>query len=508
MTTTATGTSDVATLERPGNSSTSDSPAIPHPAYTRTKERRDKCRVLFDGTPAVREGTEAFLAKLPDESDDSYAFRVKLCAVFNGYERTVKASVGLMLETDPVLGDDMPQSLKDIAEDVDLKGTHLSVYTERLAIDGVIDGFTGTLADFPVVVDPARQSSADEKRQGLRPYCSRYLANDILQVRYGKIDGVVRKTLVVLREVVETVSDDSFAVKEVTRYLVYRHTKAEGVTWESWTSSEASSTPTIETRRTRVMAAKRPGGSAKPFSKIPFSLFAPGQEKGPFEFTPPLENLADLNIEHHQVKTNARNLETLAMVPDMVRIGAKPDKDGVYPTVIRGSRSVIEAPRIEGVPQPIYWTAPDVSVLDPGYRSLQDIKADMGSAGLAFLTPDKRAAETVEAKRIDSAAQNATVSSTSRKLQDHLEEVFQFLAEFTGDDLKGGSITLNRDFENTIMDSSTITALGSLAANGKLSIDTLLMLLEKGGQLPEGFDREAEIRRILTENTLPPEATA
>jgi hypothetical protein len=46
-----------------------------------------------------------------------------------------------------------------------------------------------------------------------------------------------------------------------------------------------------------------------------------------------------------------------------------------------------------------------------------------------------------------------------------------------------------------------VAELRNLAIAGKLSIETLLDRLEKGHVLDEGFDIEAEKKRILTENT-------
>jgi hypothetical protein len=470
-----------------------DTVSTPHPSYDRMKLRWEKCRALMDGTQAIRDGEEDYLPRFESEPDDSYEARTQMCALFNGYERTVYACVGLLLEKDPELGDDMSAKLKAIAEDVDLEGMHLSVYAKQRAIDGMVDGFAGTFVDYPVVPNAAQTSQDEEQRLGLRPYFVKYEACDMLKVLYGKIGGVKVKTLVVLREVTEELVGD-FGIAVVTRYRVYRH-DTTGVHWEVWKSQEGGSVASIETERTPMRGVAR----------IPFSIFVAGRKVGEFEYRPTLENLADLNIEHHQLKTNLRNLETLACVPTQVRIGAMPDADGKYPDITLGVRKTIEAPHIQGVPKPVYWHSPDVTVLEPGSRSLQDIKADMGAVGLAFLTPDKRAAETAAAKRIDSAAQNATLSSVSRAMQDHLEEVFGFAAEYLKE--KAGSITMNREFEQTVMDAAMVTALVNAKANGGLDIETLIDLLERGRILPEGTDKAAIVKRILLENALPDNPT-
>ena len=479
--------------------SDTDNPAIPHPAYDRMKVRWRKCRALMDGTEAIREGGEDYLPRYAGESEDSYEVRKNLCALFNAFERTVFACAGLLFAKDPKIGDDMPPKLTAIAEDIDMGGTHLDVYAKQLAVDGLTDGFAGTLVDYPRVDNPQTISEDDEARLNLRPFFVKYVADDIQKVLFRKVRGATVKSLVVLREVTEE-QVGRFGVQSVVRYRVYRLTDT-GVTWELWREQQSGHQTTREVDPTPMRGVTR----------IPFSLFVAGRKVSDFEFRPPLENLADLNIEHHQVKTNIRHLESLAMVPTQVRIGAAPDADGNYPPIVLGPRSTIEAPAVEGVPKPIYWHSPDVTVLEPGSRSLQDIKADMGAVGVAFLSPDTRQAETAKAKQIDATAQNATLGSVSRSEQDHLEECFGFAAEFISrpnQKVTAGSVELNREFEAAVADPQMIAALGALAANGKLSLETLWDLLERYSILPDGFDKEAEIKRLLTENALPPEPDA
>jgi hypothetical protein len=237
-------------------------------------------------------------------------------------------------------------------------------------------------------------------------------------------------------------------------------------------------------------------------ARIPFSLFLAGMRLGPNETRPPLLDLAELNIEHHQIKTGILHLESLAFVPTLVRTGyvAPMGSDGNPnpAAVVLGPRAVNDVP--EG--GKIEWLTPPTDVLAPAELTLANNKADQGAAGLAFLAPEARHAETAAAKRIDAAAQNATLATVGRNLQDTLEEAFGFTGDFIR--LAAGSVSVNTDFENTAMDPTMVAALGTLAANGKLSIETLLTLLENGQVIPDGFDVHAEVARILTENTPPP----
>lgn len=467
-------------------------PDVPHPAYHRMERRWRRCRDLMMGSDAIRDGEDAYLPRFDEETAESYATRLRLAALAPGFARTVSAAVGMLLQQEPDLGDDMPAQLVELWENVDAAGMHGAVFTRLLTMDGVIDGHAGILVDYPRVENPGGTSAADEAARGLRPYWVLFRAEDVYLQHYETVNGVRTLTLLVLRELGEE-RVGPFGVTPVTRYRIYTN-EAGVISCEVWRTPKGviGGVPTVEIEKATM----------RNVTKIPFAPFLAGQRLGPNETRPPLLDLADLCIEHHQIKTGMLHLEQLAFVPTVVRTGYIAPADALGnpdpAPVVLGPRSVIDVP-INGK---VEWLTPTVDVLAPAERSLANNEAAQGAAGLAFLAPETRHAETAAAKRIDAAAQNATLATVGRNLQDTLEEAFGY----TGDFLKiaAGSVSVNTDFENTAMDPAMVTALGALATNGKLSIDTLLALLENGQVIPDGFDRAGELKRILTENALPP----
>lgn len=470
-----------------------DSPANPHPAYHRMKGRWKKCRDLMIGTDAIL-ADASYLPRYERESDNRYEIRRTIAAVYDGFKRTVIACSGMLLQKPPTLGDDMPKDIVELAENIDNAGAHLDVFTEQLTTDAMVTGLAGILVEYPRVERPEAVDADSEKRLGLRPYWVMVRAEDIFAPLFERANGAKRLRQLVLRETTERMVG-RFGVESVSQYWVYRR-EPFGVTAELWEEPTGGGSP----------ESKGPPAVLRGVSSIPFAPLLTGQRLGPMETAPPLYGLAELNLEHHRTKASRLALQESACVPTLKRIGYVPRPDPNDPTkliwdpVLIGSSNVVEVPIIDGVPGDVSWFSPDVSVLDPSERTLQDIKADMGAVGLSFLAPDKRAAETAEAKRIDSAAQNASLRTVGQAVRDCLETAFQFTAQYMGKPaLASGSVTIHTDFEESVMDSTMVTALGSLAERGKLSLDTLLLLLEKGGVLPEGFDREEEQRRILME---------
>jgi hypothetical protein len=89
-------------------------------------------------------------------------------------------------------------------------------------------------------------------------------------------------------------------------------------------------------------------------------------------------------------------------------------------------------------------------------------------------------------------------------LQDGAERALGFHAKYMKMD-DGGSITINRDFENLTLTPQQVTALSALVRDGHLTIETLWKMLQDGNVLPDDFDEiaergqldaEAEIKRV------------
>ena len=465
-----------------------DNPAIPHPAYARMQPRWQKCRDLMQGAEAIRAGGETYLPKFAIETDDDYAIRVQLAGFYNGFSRVVLASVGMLMQQEPVLSDDMPQELKDMWENADGKGTHGAVLTAELIQSAIIDGHNGLLTDYEnadaTTLDRSKASAAavpgttlsadDEARIGLRPYFILVKADDIIKQLYQPVAGVRTLVLLVLRENIDE-RIGQFGVIGRVRYRVYTNI-AGVVEYQLWENPIGSVRPVLIEGPRRM----------RNVSKIPWSPNRPGRKLSDVETLPVLMDLADMNIEHHQTKTNLLHLETRACVPTLVRIGAQPDANGNYPEVILGPGSTIDAPIVPNVAQPIYWLSPDVTVLEPARKTLEATEAAMGAMGLAFLAPQVRATETAQAKRIDSTAQNATLTTVGRASQDCIELAFGFAGEFIG--VKAGSVAVNNEFENLLMDPQTMMAYVNAVANAGLPPRLLIEAWQASGRIPDDLD--------------------
>lgn len=470
------------------NATVGNDPSMPSAAYNRMKPRWTKCRDCLIGTEAIRAGGTDYLPQYGAESDARYEIRKVLAAFYNGFARTVLASVGILLEEEPALGEDMPGELVQLWENIDAAGTHGTVFARRLLTSGIVDSHAGIMVEFSKpdapTVDRSKASAAatpgaqlsgdDEKRLGLRPYWLLFRADDVIRALYQPVKGIRTLVLLILREVV-TERVGLFGTKTVVQYRIYTNNGGT-IEYQLWKSPNTSGTNPTKAEGPLPITNQ---------TEIPWSPFIAGEEVAPGEYKPPLLDLADLNIQYHGTLTNMLSLQSLAFVPTPVRIGAQLLPDGTFPELVLGPGNTIEAPVTEGVPNPVYWLSPPVDVLEPGERTLQSTKADMATMGAAFLSAETRAAETAEGKRIDSAAQRATLATVSRALKDCIERAFGFMASYLK--LEGGSLTLNDNFTGEGVDTAYLAILLQSFMEDAITLEQFRFALQNG-QLPEDFD--------------------
>ena len=142
-----------------------------------------------------------------------------------------------------------------------------------------------------------------------------------------------------------------------------------------------------------------------------------------------------------------------------------------------------------------YYLEPEGNAFETNIKQLQEFKADMATGGLTMLQKERKAAETATANRQDSNVEQSQLAAAARSLQDCVEAAQQFHANFMR--LKtGGSIAINREFEDQTLSSAEVDQYSQLVLRGQWSIDTLWNKLQEGGINPSDFDADIERDRI------------
>lgn len=454
-----------------------DRPDYESTAYKRMKADVKVMRDVVMGGRHLKDQGEEYLPKHAKEERRDYTVRLHNSVLFNGTERTVDGLAGMVFAKDPVL-QDVPGRIEEHLENIDNAGTHFDVFSRQVFSDALEVGHAGILVEVPAVDGPSDRplTEAEEAALGVRPYWCHYRKEDILSWRSEVVAGRTLLSQLVLREKVNE-ADGEYGDKEVTYYRVLRRTD-EGVTWERLRIDEDDDTVISEGN-----------GPITNQDEIPFVAIY-GGKTGLLESRPPLLDLAETNLAHYRLLSDHLYKLHLCNLPVGVLIGVDPDT-----SVQVGPNAWLKLPQSD---MKFSWESPDGSTFKDNVTQLQEFKADMAAQGLSLLQVETRQAETATAKRMDKAESDSALAAAARSLQDGLEKALEYHANYMRLD-GGGSVQINRDFENVPITPDEMRALSEQVASGQLSLETMWAIQEKRGGLPDDFDPEVEKERIASE---------
>lgn len=434
-------------------------------------------RDLEGGAERVRDKGRTYLPQNPGEDGENYANRLNRSVFFNAFGETVEGLTGLVFYKDPVLSGDVPDETKAHWENIDLAGTHGDVFAAELFQDAFTAGHAAILVDFPKTDDEEPLTMADEQTRGIRPYWLPIRKDDILSWRTTVEDGRTILTQVVLRER-QYVPEGAFGEEEQTRYRVLFRRVTKGTNGSigvevGWRLLEITEAKTLIKHGEGVYANQ---------TEIPLAEVITSGQRGIFDSQPPLLDLAYLNIAHYQQRSDYGHSMHMTCVPVLYMFGIETkDEDGN--AIVVGPNSAVMSTNPEAE---VGYASHDGKALGQCRLALEDLKSEMGTLGIAMLAPQKRVAETAEAKRLDKATSDSKLGKAARGLQDAIERALQFHANYL---LKedGGSIEINRDFEGLLLDAPVMMAYAKLIKAG-FPPRVVLEALQKGGRIPADAD--------------------
>jgi hypothetical protein len=463
----------------------SDLPSTPSASAKKQAPAVVQVRDLVEGAERVRMRGPVYLPKAPSETINNYNDRLDRSVFFEFFGDTVEGLTGMVFRADPVLGDDVPPIIAEHWENIDNAGTHGDVFCRFLFQDALTAGHDAILVEFPST-GGMQSAGAEMGPYAIRPYWVPIKKENILSWRVVVKNGISVLTQVVLKECT-MVPEGAYGEREQERYRVlYNENGVVGFRLEEVLPNRVVIEVDQGTYPTQV--------------EIPIVEVPTSGRRGLFDSKPPLAGLGYLNIAHYQQWSDQATSIHKTCVPIFVRVGFEAPFDGQGNAVTLGPDAGLDLP-LNGSAM---YVSHDGASLGAVKASLDDLVAQIATLGMSMLASEKRAAETATAKRIDKSATDSALAVTARGLQDAVERALGFHARY----LKlpsGGSITINRDFEQLVLDTQQIGALSALVVNGHLTVETLWKMLAAGHVLPDDFsddeekaalDAEAELTRV------------
>lgn len=428
---------------------------------------------LIGGTAAMRAVGKTHLPQWPSEPDDAYRARLGTAVLFPAYARTVEVLTGKPFSKPLTLADDVPGRIREWCADVDLQGRDLQAFAAGLCASALSHGIGGILVDFPRAAGATR-TVAEERAAGVRPYFVEIKAGDILGWRSQRIAGIETLTQLRFLECVEE-PDGVFGEKHVEQVRVLY----PGA-WQVWRKDEAAAA-----RREEKWVLFEEGTTT--LRKIPF-VPVYGKRMGFMRAAPPLLDLAFLNIEHWQSKSDQQTILHVARVP------------------ILFAKGLGEAGIVVGAGQAVQGDGPDADLkfvehsgkaIEAGRKDLLDLEDRMRQVGAELLVI-KPGRLTVAQTMSENEAGTCALQRIIQDMEDALRVALGLMAEWVGE-TPAGSANIWQDFGVTGLAEASLTLLREMAGAGQLSTETLFSEAQRRGVIAPENDWPAEKARIAAE---------
>jgi len=443
-------------------------------------------------------GGVPYIFKWKSEAPSTFEIRSRCETLFEGLGRTLSACTGMLFAKPPqVTWNASETAMSELWQNLDGAGTAGPVLVKRFSEASLRDGLGAILVDHP---EPPKLETTplgtitDKVAQqlGLRPTWALYTRSQIINWRTAVVNNRKVLTMVVFAESGE-VEDGAFGIQSVLRYRALRLLLTPDgyqATWQLYEliDEKGDTLASFKTVGGGVFRGQGTQGAIADF--LPVGIAYTGRTDAPMCATIPLLGVAFANLSHWQQSTDLRFYRMVAAYPQPVVKGElRPDATTGQPGTL-GLGPLVAVQVAEG--GDYAWAEIQGTSMEQLEKGITEKLKQMAAQGVAFLESETRAAETAEAKRIDSIAQNSTLATAAQGIQDAVNLALEYTAWYLDIEKAGAPVlTINRDFELTKMPSDMLTAYVNAIVSAGMPVRILTEAMLEGGLLPPDTDLDA-----------------
>jgi len=459
---------------------------------------------ILGGVESMRRAGKKYLPQFPNESSANYRHRLKNSKFTNIFRDITEnlASKPFTKEVGLANGS-APAQIKRVVEDVDRAGNHLHVFAAEVFRAGIQKGLDWILVDHTRL--PEGATLADERKMGSRPFWVRIPAENMLAVYSDMIDGSEQFVYARIDETytrrVGLDEEEVPCVRVLVRDPVLDE-RGKPITYgparfEIWEQVETAAAP----GRSRSVTWQIVDDGPITLGVIPLVPFFTGKRAlGTWRIAPPMQDIAELQVEHYQQETNLKSAKELTAFPMFTGNGISPPvgEDGKQMVLPLGPSTVLYAPMNEnGVHGE--WGILEISAASLQFlqSQVESIEQHMRELGRQPLTAGSTGITQVAAAFASQKASSA-VQAWTYALKDSLERAFKFTAQWLSIDLEP-TVYVNSDFAIEIGSDKAPDVLLQMHERKAISTPTLRDEMKRRSILSPEFDNDEEDKRLDAE---------
>jgi hypothetical protein len=449
---------------------------------------------LLDGTPALRLAGELYLPKFPNESETDYDYRRRNSKYTNVYRDIVENLAAKPFAKELAIKDgSASQTIENLIEDIDGQGNHIHVFAAQVFFQAINDGVDWILVDKPPV--PFNASVAVERQMGARPYWVHIPAKRMLAVYSDTVNG--QETIINARiwePIVERIGYKEVEIDQV-RELIRdplgngQYADARYVLWRALQDQD------VPGAKITWVEVERGPIALKIIALVP--VITGRRKGGRWQFVPPMQDAAYLQIEHYQQETNLKSIKDQAAFPMLSGNGVDPilDELGNAKSVPVGPKTVLYAPRSSDG-RPGSWTfieptASSLTFLAADVKSTEDQLRELGRQPLTAQTGNLTVVTTAFAAQKG----NSAIQAWALNLKDALEQALKLTAQWLGDSSEP-EVNVHTDFAIDLESPEAPTFLQFLRQNKDISRKAILDEAKRRDFLSPEYDPDKDQEEI------------
>lgn len=421
-------------------------PSYTSQQYTKHFSQVELVNNLYSGVDEVM----SYLTKFPRETESAYYDRQTKATLKNFIKRVATSTRNVLISKPPVI--EVSPKIDPMLESIDRKNS-IEMFMRSVALYQTIDGFCYVAIDAPRI-DESIQSRADEQAKDVRPYMYIIRRNNVVNWKQKNDGSFIRLTVIEAYEKSNGKYDDDYGEQ-------YRTFFDDG-TVEVWRDGSLFETIYL-------------GVDFIPIVKI-----------GNMD-TPPLYDIAKLNINHYNRRSNLDRYLTISALPVPVMYGNTMEGD----ITIGVDDALVFSDKTESG---FEWVELNGNSIKSLHEDLAFIEESILSEAVILTSNDLTVAKNEAQVNAETIEGFGRLTHLAVELEYGINKAISYLGKFIGvDDV--GMITVNKDFKSNKLSSDEVKDIISLHSNGIISIDTALQSLIEG-QIVDIEDTEVEKAKL------------
>lgn len=418
---------------------------------------------------------EKYLPKEPAEPNGAYLSRLNRSTYTPIYRDSIRSYAGLLSRFQVI---EAPESMTENNHNVDLQGSSMQSFLTSADEMALRDGGAFVMVD--MMPDNSSDNFFDQQSDGRHPYLISINRADVINwdVSYERgIESIERVTVRQLRALPNpdgkfgNIIEPIYYVLTPGKVETYRLVRSENRKYENRKIDEISTSLPIIPLVWYGATTNR---------------FAQGDL--------PMDGLADLSIQHFQMRSDLSELLHKCAMPVPVRKGAPIGPDGKPAPLVIGPNTAVDLPGEGG---DFSFAEPSGKSLERHQEEIKHVEQLMDRSSLNFLYGSNVKTATEASLRASQVA--SSVAALTRNKSAMFGVIMRLWAFYAGEQSaikQESGLAINDSLMSKPLEASEIAQLVNLYNTDLLSRKTILEELQRGGVLDPDLVISDEIERI------------